>query len=141
MQSLQGLHLRWWRWDRQERTCSQGIVFLLTQTGVHKWGLEECYVSPCSLHLSQVLRKFTPCWVTWGPQLNVFQPTTSKKTDCRHKFHIWGLLRCPTMAPRMYYSKPRISEHESHGSLILLVQRDHLPNQMAFLPVPHTFMV
>ena len=25
--------------------------------------------------------------------------------------------------------------------IIFLVQRDHQPNQMAFLPVPHTFMI
>ena len=77
-------------------------------------GLKECYVSPRSLCLSQGLRKFTPHRVTWGPQLNVFQPTTSEKTDWRHKFHIWELLRCPTIVLRRYYSKPRISEHESH---------------------------
>ena len=93
---------------------SQGIVLLLTQTGVHKWELKECYIPPHFLHLSQGLRKFTPCRVTWGPQLNVFQPTTSEKTDWRHKFHICGVLRCPTIAPRMYNSKPQISEHESH---------------------------
>ena len=49
-----------------------------------KWGLKECHVSPCSLHLSQGLRKITPCRVTWGPQLNVFQPASS--------LHLYGLV-------------------------------------------------
>ena len=69
---------------------------------------------PCPLHLCEGLRKFTPRWVSWRPQLDVFQPVISEKTDWRHKFHIWELLRCPTIALRMYYSKPRISKHKSH---------------------------
>ena len=75
---------------------------------------KECHVSPRSLHLSQGLREIAPHQVTWGPQLNVFQPVTSKMTDWIHKLPIGEWLQCPAIAPAMYYSKPQISEQEFH---------------------------
>ena len=78
-------------------------------------GLKEGDVPPRSLHLSQGLRKITPRRVSWGPQLNVFQPTISKKTDWRHKYHIQKLLRCPTHHTKSVLLKTTDPlSHESH---------------------------